>query len=202
MGAALQPVATSRNLLLKLQLPTACCCWLPWGWSLLKKCRESRNWEYSQAHLLMKAYGIQDIVIHVVIGNGIHIFMVPLIMLRKFWHCSIFMGHKHLPKVKVYSKYKETWISLYNYTPIFMYTHIAIRQKYFFFIAITERESKLHLNCSKSKLVNLIFNCHRKNQMHSPETFPRYLGLHMNLKEIRWTRMLVISCWTRFKHLY
>lgn len=81
----------------------------------------------------MKAYGIQDIVIHVVIGNGIHIFMVLLIMLRKFWNCSILMGHKHLPKVKVYSKYKETRIILYNYTHIFMYTHIAIRQGEFFF---------------------------------------------------------------------
>lgn len=120
LGAALQPGATSHNLLLKLQLPTACCCWLPRGWSVLKKRRESRNWEYSQAHLLMKAYGIQDIVIHVVIGKGTHIFMVPLIMLRKFWNCSILMGHKHLPEVKVHSKYKETWIILYNYTHVFM----------------------------------------------------------------------------------
>lgn len=142
LGAALQPGATSHNLLLKLQLPTACYCWLPRGWSLLKKRRESRNWEYSQAHLLMKAYGIQDIVIHVVIGNGVHVFMVPLIMLRKFWNCSILMGHKHLPEVKVCSKYKETWIIPYNYTHIFMYTHTHSHQarQFFLLIIITEVE--------------------------------------------------------------
>lgn len=71
----------------------------------------------------MKAYGIQDIVIHVVIGNSAHIFMVLLIMLRKFWNCSILMGHKHLPEVKVHSEYKETQIIPYNYVCIFMYTH-------------------------------------------------------------------------------
>jgi len=53
----------------------------------------------------MKAYGIQDIVIHVIIGSGLHVFMVPLIMLGKFWNCSIFMGHKS--KLKVYREYKE-----------------------------------------------------------------------------------------------
>lgn len=192
VGAALQPVATSRNLLLKLQLPTACCCWLPWGWSLLKKCRESRNWEYSQAHLLMKAYGIQDIVIHVVIGSGLHIFMVALIMLGKLWNCSIFMGHKS--KVKVYSEYKGAWISPYNYTLIFMYAHTAIRQGDVFFVAITELKSKLHLRCAKSKLVIVIFNCQGKNHMYGPETFPGYSWLYVNWKEIWGTRVFPISC--------
>lgn len=193
MGAALQPVATSHNLLLKLQLPTACCCWLPRGWSLLKKRRESRNWEYSQAHLLMKAYGIQDIVIHVVIGNGVHIFMVPLILLGKFWNCSIVMGHKHLPEV--YSKYRNMNNSLWLHTYIYVHTqsHQA-RQFYIFFIIITKLESKLHLNCSKSRIVNEICNWEVQNQMQGPETFPGYLGMHMNWEETSWIRLSMCPC--------